>query len=204
MHHHDIVVAEMQKELDAKEATIEGLRQEVVKGVDNIKNVESLAVRLSGECSKKDQMIEKLQEEARENMQLLSEATYEIVAKSSEIYEAYGDVLVTFGAEPEPLLRSNGLGLNGLLDWMLKEFAVLGNILTDISDNSAVISCENAFALLEHEGCQDLSKIATPGYQLLESSELEACSSRIQTVKKAFLQRFWLSAGRQALRDIAH
>ena len=41
---HDIVVAEMQKELDTKEATIEGLRQEVVKGVDNAKMAESLAV----------------------------------------------------------------------------------------------------------------------------------------------------------------
>ena len=86
---------------------------------------------------------------------------------------------------------------------MLKEFAVLGNILTDISDNSAVISCENAFALLEHEGCQVLSKLAASGYQLSESSELEACSSRIQAVKKSFLRRFWLSAGRQTLRDIA-
>ena len=86
---------------------------------------------------------------------------------------------------------------------MLKEFAVLGNILTDISDNSAVISCENAFALLEHEGCQDLSKIAAPGYQLPKSSELETCSSRIQVVKKSFLRKFWLSPGRQALRDIA-
>ena len=86
---------------------------------------------------------------------------------------------------------------------MLKEFAILGNILTDISDNSAVISCENAFALLEHESCQDLSKIAAPGYQFPESSELEACSSWIQTVKKAFLRGFWLSTGRQALRDIA-
>ena len=36
-----------------------------------------------------------------------------------------------------------------------------------------------------------------------ELLELEACSNRIQTVKKAFLRRFWLSAGRQALRDVA-
>ncbi|XP_039793046.1 uncharacterized protein LOC120659034 isoform X2 [Panicum virgatum] len=86
---------------------------------------------------------------------------------------------------------------------MLKEFAVLGNILTDISDNSAVISCENAFALLEHEGYQDLGKITAPGYQFPESSELETYCGRIQTVKKAFLRRFWLSAGRQTLRDIA-
>jgi hypothetical protein len=155
----------MQKELDSKEATIEGLRHEVAKGVDSAKKAESLVIQLFGECSKKDQLIEKLQEEARENMQILSDASDEIEEKSGDIYEAYRDALATFGAEPEPLLRSSGLGVNGLLDWMLKEFAVLGNILTNISDNSAVISCDNAFVLLKHEGCQDLDKIAALGYQ---------------------------------------
>ena len=138
-------------------------------------------------------------------MQLLTDATDEINEKSDAIYEAYRDALATFGSEPEPkpLARSEGLGVSGLLDWMLQEFAVLGNILTNISDNSAVVSCENAFALLEHEGCQDMSKIADAGYQFPEPSELQACSSRIQAVKKAFLRRFWLSAGRQVLRDTA-
>ena len=101
------------------------------------------------------------------------------------------------------MARSEGLGVSGLLDWILQEFAVLGNILMNISDNSAVVSCGSAFALLEHEGCQDMSKIADTGYQIPEPSELQACSSRIQAVKKAFLRRFWLSAGRQVLRDIA-
>ena len=101
------------------------------------------------------------------------------------------------------MARSEGLGVSGLLDWMLQEFDVLGNILMNISDNSAIVSCENAFAFLEHEGCQDMSKIADAGYQFPEPSELQACSSRIQTVKKAFLRRFWLSARRQVLRDIA-
>jgi len=184
---HDIVVKEMQKELDLREATIEGLRQEIEKSVDKARKAESLAVQLSGDCAKKDEIIERLEKEVQENTQLLAEANDEIVQKSSEIYEAYRGALATFGAEPEPLVRSDGLGLNGLLDWMLREFAVLGNILTDISDNSAVISCENAFALLEHEGCPDLSKIAAPGYQLPGSSELGACSSRVQSVKKSFL-----------------
>jgi DNA segregation ATPase FtsK/SpoIIIE-like protein len=176
---HDIVVNKMQKELDSKEATIKGLRQEIEKSVDKARKAEGLAVQLSGECAKKDKIIERLEEEARENTQLLAKANDEIVEKSSEIYKAYREALATFGAEPEPLVRSDGLGLNGLLDWMLKEFAVLENILTDISDNSAVISCENAFTLLDHEGCQELSKIAAPRYQLPESLELEACSSRI-------------------------
>ena len=75
--------------------------------------------------------------------------------------------------------------------------------MTDISDNSAVVSCENAFALLEHEGCQDLGKIADPGYQLPDSQELEACTARIQSVKRSFLRKFWLSAGQQVVRDTA-
>ena len=134
---------------------------------------------------------------------MLINATNEINEKSDAIYEAYRDALAIFGSEPEPLARSEGLGVSSLLDWMLQEFAVLGNILTNISDNSAVVSCENAFALLEHEGCQDMSKIVDAGYQFPESSELQACSSRIQAVKKAFFRRFWLSDGRQVLRDTA-
>jgi len=49
-----------------------------------------------------------------------------------------------------------------------------------------------------------LGKIATPGYQFPEPSELEACAERVQSVKRAFLRRFWLSTGRQVVRDIAH
>ena len=119
-------------------------------------------------------------------MQLLTDATDEINEKSDTIYEAYKDALAASGPEPEPLARSEGMGVSSLLDWMLQEFDVLGNILTNISDNSVVVSCENAFVLREHEGCQDLSKIADAGYQFPESSELHACSGRIQAVKKAF------------------
>jgi len=74
-------------------------------------------------------------------MQLLIDVIDEINKKSYAIYEAYRDALATFGSEPEPLARSEGLGVSGLLDWMLQEFDVLGNILTNISDNSAVVSC---------------------------------------------------------------
>ena len=59
----------------------------------------------------------------------------------------------------------------------MQEFAVLGNILTNISDNSAVVSCENAFALLEHEGCQEMGKIADLGHQRPDPSDLEASAA---------------------------
>jgi len=80
------MIAEMQKELDSREATIEGLWQEIVKGVDSAKKAEGLAIQLSTKCSKKDQLIAKLQEEARENMQLLSDASHEINEKRDAIF----------------------------------------------------------------------------------------------------------------------
>ena len=57
----------MQKELASKEATIEGLRQEIEKSVDKARKAEGLAIQLLGECAKKDKVIEKLEEEARDN-----------------------------------------------------------------------------------------------------------------------------------------
>ena len=54
----DIAIAEVQKELDSRERTIEGLRQEIVKGVDNLKKAEGLAVQLSADCSNKEKLIE--------------------------------------------------------------------------------------------------------------------------------------------------
>ena len=108
----DIAIAEAQKELDSREETIEGLRQEIVKGVDSVKKAESLAVKLSSDCSEKDRLIEKLQEEAQENMQLLTDAIDEINEKSDAIYKAYRDASV-FKASPRrqggggsPCLRS--------------------------------------------------------------------------------------------------
>ena len=48
-----------------------------------------------------------------------------------------------------------------------------------------------------------MGKIVDPGYQLSNPSELEACAAKVQSVKKSFLRRFWLSAGRQVVRDTA-
>ena len=121
---------------------------------------------------------------------MLSDASDEIEEKSDAIFEAYRDDLATFGAEPEPLGKSSGLGVNGLLDWMLKEFVVLGNFMTNVSDNSAIVSCENAFALLKHEGCQDMGKLIDPRYELPDSAEIAACAARIQFVKRAFCGGF--------------
>ena len=65
---------------------MEGLRQDIVKWIDGVKKAEGLAVQLYAECSKKDKLIEKLQEEAQENMQLLNDATDEINEKSDAIF----------------------------------------------------------------------------------------------------------------------
>ena len=68
-------------------------------------------------------------------------------------------------------------------------------------DNSVVVACEGAFALLEHEGCLNLEKLAAPDYQLPGQSRLEASMVKAQSVKIAYLRRFWESVGRRVVRD---
>ena len=89
--------------MDSKDETIEGLRQEIVKSVENAKKMVSLAVQLSADIVKKNLLIEKLQKEAKENLKLFGDACDEIKERSDPIYEEYRRALVTFGAEPEPL-----------------------------------------------------------------------------------------------------
>lgn len=70
------------------------------------------------------------------------------------------------------------------------------------SDNSAVISCESVLAILDHEGCQHLSRLSSGGYVFLAYSDLGLNILNIQVVKKAFVQRFWKIAGQEVVRNV--
>jgi laccase len=110
--------------------------------------------------------------EADENQTLMDEAIGEIVEMSDQIYLEYKTILATFGAEPEPLPQDTEGGASGLLNWILKEFSSLAGILNIASDNSAVISCESILAMLDHEGCQDLSRLSSHDYVFPLHSDL--------------------------------
>jgi hypothetical protein len=98
-----------------------------------------------------------LLKEAKDDHVLMDGAIREIVEKGDAIYQEYKNALTTFGAEPAALPEdSKGRGVSGLLNWILSEFKVLADILNLTSDNSAMISCESVFAILDRKGCQDL------------------------------------------------
>ncbi|RLM56270.1 hypothetical protein C2845_PM10G10230 [Panicum miliaceum] len=52
------------------------------------------------------------------------------------------------------------------------------------SDNSAVISCESILAILDHEGCEDLSRLSSSDYIFPAYSDLDPNISKIQMVKR--------------------
>jgi laccase len=99
-------------------------------------------------------LIEKLLKDAEDNRSLMDEDIGEIVEKSDQIYLEYKKALATFGAEPKTLPEDPEGGATGLLNWILKEFSPLADVLNMASDNSAVISCESILAILDREGCQ--------------------------------------------------
>ena len=121
--------------------------------------------------------------------------------KSAAIREEYRKALASFGSEPSPFPEDAEDGASGLLDWLLSEFEDLGQILTSVSDNTAVMACESVMAILAHEGCPELEKIAAQDYVFPGPSELEEDIAKIQAMKKSFLRKFWKVTSRKIVRE---
>ena len=111
--------------------------------------------------------------------------------------------MASFGAEPSPFPDDAEGGASGLLDWLLNEFEDLSQILSSVSDNTAVMACESIMAILAHEGCSELDRIGDRDYVFPEHSDLEDEIAKVQVVKKFFLHRFWNVSGRQVVQEAA-
>jgi laccase len=181
------VIHKMRKTIDQNDQVLENLRSTVEKDAAKINILEADSKQFKADNTKKDLSNEKLLKEAEENRGLMDEAIGEIVEKSDQIYLEYKKALATFGAEPEPLPQDPKGGAMGLLNWILKEFASLTNILSMAFDNSVVISCESILEILDHEGCQDLSCLSSSDYIFPMYSDLGQNISDIQVMKKAFI-----------------
>jgi hypothetical protein len=132
-------------------------------------------------------LIEKLLKDAEDNRSLMDEDIGEIVEKSDQIYLEYKKALATFGAEPKTLPEDPEGGATGLLNWILKEFSPLADVLNMASDNSVVIYCESILTILDRQDCQDLNRLSSRDYIFPTYSDLGQNISKIQAVKKAFI-----------------
>jgi hypothetical protein len=184
-------IHKMQETIDQNDGILEKLRSTVEKDFVKIKSLEAENKGLKEEGSKKDQLIEKMLKEAEDNRSLMDEAIGEIVEKSDQIYLEYKKALANFRAEPKPLPQDLEGGAKSLLNWILNEYSSLVDILNMASDNSAVISWENILTIFDHEGCEHLSLLSSSDYVFPAYSDLDQNISSIQSVKKAFVWRFW-------------
>ncbi|RLN41417.1 uncharacterized protein C2845_PM01G31400 [Panicum miliaceum] len=127
----------------------------------------------------------------------------ETLAQGRLIYEEYKKPLAAFGAEPSVLPEDPEGGVAGLLDWILGEFTALSEVLGNTTDNAAIVSCESILAILDHEGCQDLSRLGSRDFVYPSHSELGRNLENIQAVKKSFVRRFCKETERGIMREIA-
>lgn len=134
----------MQETIGQNDQILENLRSTFEKDATKIGKMEQELRQLKAEGVKKDELIEKVLKEAKDNRSVMEEAIGEMVDKSDQIYLEYKKALATFGAEPEPLPQDPKGGASGLLNWIYKKFSSLSN-------NSAVISCERILAMLDRE-----------------------------------------------------
>jgi len=191
----------MQENMNLDEGVLENLRNIVERDDTKIVNLQTEVRQLKTDVEKKNDKISELEKEAEEDRVVWESATRDILDKSTAIREEYRKALASFRAEPSPFPEEAEDGASGLLDWLLGEFEDLGQILTSVSDNTAVMACESVMATLAHEGCSKLDMIAARDYVFPGHSELEEDIAKVQAVKKSFLRKFWKVYGCEAVRE---
>ena len=156
------------------------------KDAAKVVNLQTEVRQLKADVEKKNGTIARLEKEVEEDRAVWESAAQEISSKSTAIREEYSKALALFGAEPSPFPSDAEGGASCLLDWLLAEFEGLGEIMTSVSDNTAVIASESVMAILAHEGCLELERIAVRDYAFPDHSELEDEIAKVQAVKKSF------------------
>jgi len=199
---HEETIAKMQEKMNLDEGVLENLRSVVEKDAAKVVNLQTEVRQLKADVERKNGKISELEKEVEEDRAMWESASQDILNKSAAIREEYRKALASFGAEPSPFPEDAEGGSSGLLDWLLNEFEDLSQILSSVSDNTAVIACESVMAVLAHEGCPELERIGHRDYVFPGPSELEDIA-KIQTVKKLFLRKFWKVSGREMAREAA-
>ena len=180
----------MQEKMDSDEGILDNLRGVVELDNTKILNLETEICQLKVDLEKKNDLISKLEKEAEEDRETWEMASREILAKSTAIRAESEKALATFGAEPSPFPEDAEDGVAGLLDWLLGEFEVFGSVLSSVSDNTAVMTCESIMAVLSHEGCPELDRIASQDFIFPEYFELDDEIAKIQAMNKSFFRGF--------------
>ena len=194
------IISKMQERISLDEGVLENLRGVVERDAAKVTHLQTEVRQLKADVEKKNDKISDLEKEVEEDRALWESASQDILSKSTAIREEYRRALASFGAEPSPFPAG---GASGLLDWLQSEFEDLGQILTSVSDNTAVVACESVLAILAHEGCPELERIGARDYVFPESSDLVEDIAKIQAVKKSFLRKFWKVSGREIVREAA-
>jgi polyhydroxyalkanoate synthesis regulator phasin len=139
----------MSKTVEDNEKVLVNLRASVEDDANKISELTKRVKRLEAKAKKKDETIGHLCDEASKIEKVITV----MVSRSELIYKEYKAALAAFGAEPFPLpTQTEGeQGVVALLDWLLREFEGLREILVTASDNAATLSCESVLAILDRE-----------------------------------------------------
>ncbi|RLM85368.1 Clathrin heavy chain 2 -like protein [Panicum miliaceum] len=182
------------EELEAKAGRLEKLVEKLRATAADKGVLENLRATVAEDATKINSLQREVQELKAEVKRLNDEA--------EEDRKEMDTALAAFGTEPSVLPEDPKGGVAGLLNWILGEFTALAEVLENTADNAAVVSCESILAILDHDGCQDLSKLGSRDLYPLHS-ELGRNFENIQVVKKSFVRRFWKETGREIMREIA-
>jgi hypothetical protein len=159
----EVSLRDSQKDLEKLNKTceddlklIENLRKEARKNTKTVDELSSKNFELVKTLSTKEQTIQDLEKALSERSKTSSKDVDEIKQNLKLLYEEYREALKQFSTRPSPLPESEEI--SDLMDWMLKEFLALPNVISGASDFIALFSVESLLKLLYDFDYVDLPK----------------------------------------------
>jgi hypothetical protein len=108
-----------------------------------------------------------------------------------------------FGTRSSPF--PEGEEISDLMDWMLKEFQALPNVISGASDFAALFSVESLMNLLYDFDCVDLPKFRGALLRFPHTADTSAIrpNEDVRAVKIRFAKEFWYVSGKEFAKKIA-
>jgi hypothetical protein len=193
----------LQKTHDDDLQLIENLRKDHDKSSKVAEDLRTNNANLTKTLSSKEQKIQDLEKALADQREASRKNISEINNKLKLLFKEYEKSLMNFGVRPAPLPID--IGISDFMEWIDTEFKALPEVISGASDFAAAFSVESILKLLHDFDCANLVKFREKLPQFPDASITSRLrpNEDVLPIKAKFAREFWLTSGREVVKNIA-
>jgi hypothetical protein len=193
----------LQKTHDDDLKLIENLCKDHDKSSKTAEDLQTNNADLAKTLNSKEQKIQDLEKALADQREASEKDISEIINKLKLLFKEYEKSLKNFGVRPAPLPAD--IGISDFMEWMETEFKAHPGVISGASVFAVAFSVESILKLLHDFDRADLVKFheKLPQFPDASSTSRLRPNEDILAIKAKFAREFWLTSGREVVKNIA-